>query len=135
MPSTTMLSHGTTTAYVPTSNRSIELQLCHLPYTPDRSASGGLHTLPIDLLSPAYMPAYPLHWPVWGALPWAVPSGLSFNSQAQWVHTHRLGNLSGGPPCLALLRPTACLGMAAGYATYKATTHVITHMGRRARGY
>ena len=61
MPSTTLLSHGTTTAYVPTSNSSIELQLCHLPYTPDRSASGGLHTLPIDLLSPhtcihAYLP-------------------------------------------------------------------------------
>ena len=35
-------------------------------------------------------------WPVWGALPWAVPSGLSCNSQAQWVSTHRLGNPSGG---------------------------------------
>ena len=27
-----------------------------------------------------------------GAWPWAVPSGLSCNSQVQWVSTHSLGN-------------------------------------------
>ena len=36
-------------------------------------------------------------WPVWGALPWAVLSRLSCNSQAQWVSTHRLGNRGGAP--------------------------------------